>query len=523
MPRAETGLFIRKSLDSVRSDAANTGLRRSLGPIQLVLVGIGCIIGAGVYVMTGTAAANYAGPAVIISFVIAGIACAFIGLCYAELSSVLPVSGASYTYAYVSLGEIIAWALGWMVMLEFGLAGAALAVGFSGYLQSLLADFGVHLPPSLAASFVRGELGPHGMSFVTAPSINLIAALSLAVVTGVLVRGIKHSAAVNTFLVIVKVGVLIGFVAFGVSHVDVANWTPFIPTNEGGFRYGIPGVFRAASILFFAYLGFEAVATAASEARNPQRDIPVGILGALFVSTIVYIAVGLVMTGLVSYHKLDVADPIAVAVSAIGMPVVAVLVKVGALTGLASVLLVNTYGQSRVCFAIACDGLLPAHFARVHPRFSTPAFTTIVIASISAIAAALLPITLLADLVSLGTALIFTVVAISVMWLRTTNPDLPRPFKVPLGGVRVRGIWIGTVPVLAILSSLTMMAPVLTDIISKALDGEWIPSTILLVYLALGGIIYWNYGHRNSRMRMTALALRASAGSTPDGPQLRKA
>lgn len=512
MAASGTGLFIRKSLDSVRSDAAHTGLRRTLGPVQLVLVGIGCIIGAGVYVMTGTAAANYAGPAVILSFVMAGLACGFIGLCYAELSSVLPVAGASYTYAYASLGEVIAWSMGWMLMLEFGLAGAALAVGFSGYLQSLLGDFGIHLPPAMAASLVRGSVSSHGITFTVAPSINLLAVASLGVVAAVLIRGVKHSAAVNTFLVIVKVSVLLAFVIFGVPHVDTQNWVPFLPENEGGFRFGVPGVFRAASILFFAYLGFEAVATAASEARKPQRDIPVGILGALLVSTVVYAAVALVMTGLVSYRGLDVADPIAVAISAIGMPAIALIVKVGALTGLGSVLLVNAYGQSRVCFTMACDGLLPKPFARVHERFATPAFATLVIAAISGIAAALLPITLLADLVSLGTAFVFIVVAISVMWLRTTNPDLPRPFRVPLGGVYIRGFWVGTVPVLAIIFCLTMMGPVVVDIIVKALNGEWIPSVILGVYILLGAAIYVSYGHRNSRMRVAA---RASAVPKP--------
>ncbi|MBY0511881.1 MAG: amino acid permease [Rhodospirillaceae bacterium] len=501
-----TGLFIRKSLDSVRHDASTTGMRRTLGPLQLVFIGVGCIIGAGVYVMTGTAAANYAGPAVVLSFAMAGVACALIGLCYAELSSVLPVSGASYTYAYAALGEVIAWGMGWMLMLEFGLAGAALAVGFSGYLQSLLADFGIHVPAALATSLVRAETVPGGVTFITGPSINLLAAASLAVVTAVLIRGIKHSAAVNMFLVVVKVAVLLGFVAFGLSHVNTDNWLPFVPENEGGFRYGVPGIFRAASILFFAYLGFEAVATAASEARKPQQDIPIGILGALAVSTVVYAAVALVMTGLVSYRALDVADPIAVAISAIGIPIVALMVKVGALTGLGSVLLVNTYGQSRVCFAMANDGLLPRAFAGIHPRFSTPAFATIVIAAISAIAAALLPITLLADLVSLGTAIVFITVAVSVMWLRTSHPELPRPFRVPLGGIRIRGVWIGTIPTLAILACITMMGPVIADIIGKALAGEWIPSAILMIYIILGAVIYLTYGHRHSRMRATALA-----------------
>jgi APA family basic amino acid/polyamine antiporter len=501
MASGSHGLFARKSLEAVRGEAVATGMKRSLGPIQLVLIGIGCIIGAGVYVMTGTAAANYAGPAVVVSFALAGLACAFTGLCYAELSSVLPVSGASYTYAYAALGEVVAWGLGWMLMLEFGLAGSALAVGFAGYLGSLLGDFGIHLPAVISASLVRGEITPAGLHFSFAPSINLVAPAALALATAVLIRGVSHSAAVNTFLVIVKIGVLLGFVAVGSRHVDAANWTPFLPPNEGGFRYGVPGVLRAASILFFAYLGFEAVATAASEARKPQRDIPIGILGSLLVSTVVYAVVALILTGLVPFRALNVPDPIAVAVSAIGLPVVAVVIKVGALTGLGSVLLVNTYGQSRILYSMAADGLLPPAFARIHPRFSTPANGTILVAAISAIAAALLPISLLADLVSLGTAAVFTTVAICVMWLRSARPDLSRPFSVPLGGVWIGRAWIGVVPVLAILFCLTMMGPVLADIVGKAIHGEWIPAAILFSYIAIGGLIYWRYGRRHSRLR----------------------
>lgn len=498
--------MVRKSLESVRQDALATGLKRSLGPVQLVLLGVGCIIGAGVYVMTGTAAANYAGPAVVISFAIAGLACGFTGLCYAELSSVLPVSGASYTYAYAALGEAMAWALGWMLMLEFGLAGAALAVGFSGYLASLLADFGVHIPAAILTPLIRGQAGTGGVHFTFGPSLNLIAFGSLLVVSGVLVRGVSHSAAVNTLLVLIKVGVLIGFVAVGAGHVQAANWTPFVPPNEGGFRYGVPGIFRAASILFFAYLGFEAVATAASEARRPQRDIPVGILGALVVSTIVYAAVALVMTGLVPFRALNVADPIAVAVAAVGRPLLAVVIKVGALTGLASVLLVNTFGHSRICFAMAGDGLLPGAFGRVHPRFSTPAQGTLIVAAVAGVAAALLPITLLADLVSVGTAFVFAVVAISVMWLRTAHPELERPFRVPLGGAWIGGVWIGTVPASALAFCVLMMGPVLIDIAAKAIGGEWIPATILLLYILLGAVIYRRFGARNSRLRLALAA-----------------
>jgi APA family basic amino acid/polyamine antiporter len=492
---------MRKPIDAVRGELEAGGMKRALGPVQLIMIGIGCIIGAGVYVMTGAAAANYAGPAVILSFAIAAVACGFICLCYAELASVLPASGASYAYAYTVLGEVFAWGLGWMLLFEFGLAGSALAVGFSGYLTSLLGDFGIEIPAALSTSFIRAEAGPGGVHFVADGGINLVAAAALAAVTAVLIRGITQSAAVNALLVVIKAGVLIGFVAVGAGHVDAANWTPFIPANEGGFRFGSEGIFRAASILFFAYLGFEAVATAASEARRPQRDVPLGILGALVISTVLYGAVALVMTGLVPFRALDVPDPIAVAVGAVGMPVLAVIIKVGALTGLASVLLMNTYAQSRICHAISSDGLLPAPFAQLHSRFRTPAAATMLVAGASAVAAALLPITLLADLVSLGTIGVFTVVAIAVMWLRTTHPELERPFRVPFGGIRVRGMWIGTVPVLALLSCALMAGPVLIDIVGKAVAGEWIPALILIVYIGSGAAIYLLYGLRSARIR----------------------
>jgi APA family basic amino acid/polyamine antiporter len=314
------------------------------------------------------------------------------------------------------------------------------------------------------------------------------------------VRGVRQSAAVNAFLVTVKVSVLIGFVAVGIGHVDTHNWVPFIPASEGGFRYGIPGIFRAASTLFFAYLGFEAVATAASEARKPQRDVPIGILGALGVSTLLYASVALVMTGLVPFRTLGVPDPIAIAVGAVGMPTLAVIIKAGALTGLASVLLVNTYGHSRICFAMATDGMLPQAFRTLHPRFATPAAGTLIVASIAGVAAALLPITLLADLVSIGTAFVFSVVAISTIWLRNVHPDLPRPFRVPLGGVTIGGVWYGTVPLLALLFCALMMGPVLLDIAGKAIAGEWIPAAILGGYILCGIGLYAGYGYRRSRL-----------------------
>lgn len=497
-------LFIRKSLEAVRAEAEGAPLRRALGPVQLVFVGVGCIVGAGVYVMTGTAAANYAGPAVILSFVLAGLACGLIGLCYAELASVLPVSGASYTYAYAAIGEVFAWAIGWMLLFEFAVAGAALAVGFSGYLTSLLADFGVHAPAAVASPYVQAVAGEGGLRLAVTGNVNLIAFAALMAVAAVLAGGVSQSSAVNVVLVIVKTGVLVAFVLVGARHVDPAHWTPFVPAGEGGFRYGAPGVIRAASILFFAYLGFEAVATAASESKRPQRDVPAGILGALAIATLLYVAVALVMTGLTSYRDLDVADPIAVAVSAIGEPVWAVIIKVGAVTGLASVLLVNTYAQSRVAYAMSADGLLPGLFSRLNVRGRAPALGALVFALVSGTAAMFLPIGLLADLVSLGTALVFSVVALSVIWLRNTRPDLPRPFRVPFGGVRIAGVWIGVIPALALLACLSMSAPVLIDIVGQFARGDRAPLLIVGGYLLLGAVVYAAYGHRRSRLRAAA-------------------
>ena len=500
MPPSGHRLLIRKPLADVRDDALANGLVRTLGPIQLTLIGIGCIVGAGVYVMTGTAAANYAGPAVILSFALAGVACAFTALCYAELSSTLPVAGASYSYAYAALGELAAWTLGWMISLEMGLAGSLLAVGASGYLLSLLADFGVHVPDVLSNPYVQSVTRADGQHFTVGGSVNLVAVAIVALFTMVLVRGVSHSARLNAAMVTVKIGVLVLFVALGVGHVHAANWHPFIPPSQGGFTYGWAGVLRGASILFFAYLGFEAVATAALEARQPQRDIPIGILGALAVATIIYIAVACVLTGLVRYTALNVPDPVAVAIDVIGVPWLTFLVKIGALAGLSSVLMINTYAHSRICFAMGGDGLLPRMFCAIHPRFRTPHLATIFVAGMAALAAAALPIAILADLVSLGTGVVFVTVAITTIWLRNSRPDLPRPFRVPGGGVTIGGIWFGTVPVMSLLMTLAMVGPVLGDIAYKAAHGDRIPAVILTLYVLAGAVVYRLYGYRRSHL-----------------------
>lgn len=495
-PRPYSRLLARKSIAALQEEAESHGLKRTLGPWSLLFLGVGCILGAGIYVMPGTTAANFAGPGVMLSFVLAGVACALTALCYAELASAMPVSGSAYTYCYAAMGEVFAWSLGWLLLLEYDLAASLLAVGFSGYLASLLGDFGVIIPAALSTPTIQGT--PDGVFQMTG-SVNLVAAAAIFVVTAVLVVGVNESARINAVLVIIKTAVLAAFIIVGAGAVLPENWTPFIPPNEGGFTYGWQGVIRGASMLFFAYIGFETVSTAASETRNPKRDLPIGILGSLAVCTIIYIAVAAVLTGVVPYRELGVPDPIAIAVDRMGHPQFATLVKIGALTGLASVLLVNAFGQSRIAFAISRDGLLPPLFSRLHARWRTPSGGIIALGAIAAVGAAFLPLSLLGDLISLGVASAFSIVAISVMWLRTTRPDLPRPFTVPFGGRRIGGVWIGIVPLAAIVFCWAMILPVAIDIVSKAFRGEFLPAVILGVYAALGVAVYVVYGLRRSR------------------------
>ena len=493
-------LLARKSVATLQREAGQQGLKRSLGALNLVLLGIGCILGAGIYVMPGNAAAHFAGPAVMLSFIIAGGACALTALCYAELASTIPVSGSAYTYCYAAMGEVFAWSIGWLLVLEYGMAAAMLAVGFSGYFTSLMRDLGVVIPAAFATPLIEAIPSGHGTVFNFTGACNLIAAAAIGVVTVVLTLGISTSAAVNNFLVAVKVAVLVVFIAIGVDAVNPANWTPFIPANEGGFVYGWQGVMRAASILFFAYLGFETVSTAAAEARNPERDLPIGILGSLIACTVIYIVVAAVLTGVVPYRELGVPDPIAIAVDRMGHPGFAIMVKIGALMGLSSVLLVNAYGQSRVTFAMSRDGLLPPLFSQLHERFKTPHLGTILLGIIAALAAALLPLSLLGDLVSIGIGLAFMVVALSVMWLRSTQPDLVRPFRVPFGGFRVGRFWVGYVPVCATVMCLVMIVPVILDLVRQATLGHPAPLLFLAGYALAGVVAYFGYAMPRSKL-----------------------
>ena len=544
-------LFLKKSIEQVQHESNTHQLKRTLGAWNLVLLGIGCIIGAGIYVMTGNAAANYAGPAVMASFVVAFFACIFAGLCYAELASTMPVAGSAYTYSYTSLGEVFAWVMGWLLVLEYGIAASTVAAGWSGNVVSLLHNFGLEIPAMMTTSFIQAVPADGGLTFIQSGGANLLGALGILGVTGLLVLGVSESATVNNIVVAIKVGVLLAFIIMGFGFINYDNWVPFIPENEGGFKYGLPGIFRAASVIFFAYVGFEAVSTAAAEAKNPQKDIPIGILGSLLVCTIIYMLVAAVLTGVVPFRELGVAAPIALAVDRMGVGWFSILIKVGAVAGLTSVMLILTYGQSRVFYAMAKDGLLPRVFATLHDKFRTPWIGTIILGILIAVGAAMLPIEILGDLVSLGTATAFGIVCLSVMYLRTREKQLERPFSIPGGGgmvpqyvmvlvaalviagflaffqfllkstwvftgVKVMGailalwfvlslfqkskVWIGPVPVLGIFFALIMTGPLVEDIFLKAAKGDMIPATLLGSYLSVGAAIYILYGFWNSRL-----------------------
>ncbi|MCQ8240801.1 amino acid permease [Acetobacteraceae bacterium KSS12] len=474
------------------------------------MLGIGSTIGAGIYVMTGAAAADYAGPAILLSFLVAGLACIFTALSYGELASTMPVSGSAYTYAYTSMGEIAAWITGWLLLLEYGISCAGVASGFSGYATSLLGDFGVHLSPWWSTPFLQTLPGPHGsMDLVVGQGFNLVGASASLIVTVLLVIGVTESATVNSIIVVLKVSVLLVFVAVGIGAVHPQNWTPFIPPNEGAFRYGIPGIFRAASVIFFAYVGFEAVSTAAAEARNPKRDVPIGIIVSLLICTVVYLCVAAVLTGVVPFRSLGVADPLAVAVDAMHQHWLGLFVKIGAVTGLCSVMLVLQYGQTRIFYTMARDGLLPRMFCVLHPRFRTPWINTILLGFCVSAATALLPIDIISDLVSLGTTTAFGIVCFTVIWRRNADPGLRPPFPVPFGGIRIRGFWIGTTPALGIVFCVIMGVPLIADIISALLNHNPVPALLLGGYIVVGIACYAGYGYRHSRLAAETAASHA--------------
>ncbi len=470
-----------KPIDQLMKDAADTehGLRRALGPIDLVMLGVGAIIGAGIFVLTGQAAAQHAGPAIVLSFVFAAVACAFAGLCYAEMASMIPIAGSAYTYSYATMGEFLAWIIGWDLILEYSLGAATVSVGWSGYLVSFLRDLGVVIPPQFTAgpwTEVTLADGSSGYGLINLPAI-----LIVAVVTALLVIGIRESANVNTTIVFIKVGVVLAFIAAGLRFINAENWRPFIPPNTGTFeQFGWTGVVTGAGVIFFAYIGFDAVSTAAQEAKNPQRDMPIGILGSLVVCTILYIAVSAVLTGIVPYTTLNVPDPMAVGIDATGLAWMKWIIKIGAIAGLSSVILVMIMAQPRIFWTMANDGLLPRAFTRVHSKFRTPYIPTIMTGLAVAIAGGLFPIGDLGHMVSIGTLFAFILVCAGVWVLRRTRPDIKRPFRAP-------AIWF--VAPAGMLSCFYLMygLPLVT----------WYR---LAVWMAIGLFIYFLYGKRNSKI-----------------------
>ena len=456
-------LFRKKS---VSSGLSNSSLNKVLGAFDLTMLGIGAIIGTGIFVLTGVAAADYAGPALILSFIIAGLACTFAALCYSEFASMIPEAGSAYTYSYVAFGEIVAWILGWDMVLEYGLASSAVASGWSGYFQSLLSGFGIHFPTALTSAFDTSK-----GTFIDLPAV-----LIVLLVTFVLTRGVKESAKLNTVMVIVKLAVVILFIAIGVWYVEPGNWTPFMPM-------GFSGVTAGAAVVVFAYFGFDAVATAAEEVKNPQRNLPIGIISALTICTILYIVVSLILTGIVPFDQLGVKDPVAFALSFIHQDWAAGFISLGAIIGITTVLIVMMFGQTRLFYSISRDGLLPKKLSKVNGKTQVPVVSTWVTGGLVAAFAGLIPLNKLAELTNIGTLFAFSAVSLGILVLRKTHPNLKRGFKTP---------WVPVVPVLAILFCGYLMFQL------SAFTWKG-----FVVWLVIGLVIYATYGYKNSKLNQS--------------------
>jgi APA family basic amino acid/polyamine antiporter len=501
-------LFLRKTVEQMHVEHEQGELKKSLGAVNLILLGIGCIIGTGIFVLTGRAAANFAGPAIVISFIITGTLCALVALAYAELASAIPVSGSAYSYSYASMGELVAWAMGLLLILEYGLAAATVAVGWSGYVGSLLHDFGMEIPAALAAA-PGVEVKDHVTGAVIGVGMmNLPAILAIAAVTTLLVVGVSESATVNNVVVAIKVTVVIAFIVIGLPHVKPELWQPLVPpqqpapppgtdmgmgaqigravwdvlTGANNTKYGIGGVIAGAATIFFAYIGFEAVSTAGAESKNPKRDMPIGIIGSLAICTVLYILTSAVLVGIVPYGELNVPAPIAMAVDRLGLPWFATVVKVGAICGLSSVMLVLLYGQTRIFYTMSRDGLIPPVFAQVHPKFQTPWINTIVVGALAAGFAGFMSLDALADLTNVGTLAAFAIVCLTVVYLRFARPNMVRPFRAPLSPF---------LPLLGALMSLFLV---------MSLMAKEDTRNFFLIYLAIGFVVYFLYGIRNSKL-----------------------
>ena len=503
-------LFARKSIEQMHAENQSGELKKSLGAVNLVLLGIGCIIGTGIFVLTGRAAAEFAGPGIMISFVITGVLCALVAICYSELAAAIPVSGSAYSYSYASLGEFVAWIMGVLLLLEYGVAASTVAVGWSGYTTSLLHDLGINLPAALTAA-PGVEVTDPVTGTVAIGVMNVPAFIGICAVTALLTLGISESANVNNIVVAIKVTVVVAFIVIGFFYVNPANWSPLIPDQvpapppgsdmsmfgqiwtalgnvvTGQSRdsaYGVGGLIAAASTIFFAYIGFEAVSTAGAEAKNPARDMPIGILGSLIICTILYILTCAVLVGIVPYTELNDPAPIAKAVNAIGLPWFAFLVKVGAFAGLSSVMLVLLYGQTRIFYTMARDGLLPSVFAKVNQKTQTPILNTIVVGVIAAGFAGFTSLDFLGDTTNVGTLMAFMLICVTVVYLRFARPNMHRPFKIPTWAITIIAVLGATMCFLLVMSLMS----------SEQTRNFFIP------YLVIGVLFYFVYGMWNSKL-----------------------
>lgn len=474
------GIWSKKAIEEViaSGEGGPRKLKRTLHALDLVLFGIGVVIGAGLFSITGLAAAEHAGPAIVLSYIIASIACAFAGLCYCELASMIPVSGSAYTYTYVTMGELVAWIMGWTLVLEYAIGAATVSISWSAYFASFLNDFGIALPATWTASPWQSVRLPDGTCEYGL--VNLPAALIVIIASCILIKGIRESAVVNAIIVALKVAIVLIFIALGIGYIQGANYIPFIPENTGVFgEFGWSGVLRAAGIVFFAYVGFDAVSTTTQEAVNPQKTVPIGILGSLLICTILYVLFSFVLTGVVNYRELDVAAPVAVAIDRMPYLWLHWMIKLAILCGFTSVILILLLGQSRVFYSMSRDGLLPKIFSHLHPTFRTPWICNLIFMLFTGLLGAFSPLSMVGNMTSIGTLLAFVMVCIGVLVLRYTSPALPRAFRTP---------WVPVILLLGIITCLALM-------LSLNL-ATWIR---LIVWIAVGLLIYFGYGRFRSR------------------------
>ncbi|GGF13848.1 amino acid permease [Hymenobacter cavernae] len=493
--------MLKKSLELLHQEAAETGantLKRSLGGLNLIAIGIGVIIGAGLFSLTGIAAANHSGPAVTLSFVVAAVGCAFSALCYAEFASMVPVAGSAYTYAYATLGELFAWIIGWDLVLEYSVGAATVAISWSQYLVRFLSKYNLHIPPQLVASpfeTITLASGAQVTGFVNLPAVLIVLAI-----TAIIIRGTQGSAIFNAIVVALKVLVVLVFIALGWRYIDPANYQPYIPANTGNFgEFGWSGILRGAGVVFFVFIGFDIVATMAQETKNPQRNMPIGIIGSLLICTVLFVLFGHVMTGLANYTEFkNSAAPVAIAIEKTPYAWLSQAIIIAILIGYTSVILVDLLGQSRVFFTMSRDGLLPGVFSQVHPRFQTPHKSNLLLGVFISLFAGLVPISVVGEMTSIGTLLAFVMVCIGILILRKREPNTPRPFRTP---------WVPVVPILGILTCLVMMVSLPKD--------TWIR---LFVWLAIGLVIYFAYGKKHSKLAQGQVA---DAGIEPQGTRMQ--